>query len=311
MKSYSKTKSESIRALTEGAIIVALTMLIALAARFFLAVDSLVYYFLPLPLAIYSARHDLKYSITAFAASLACTFIFVDPMYALLIFLPNLLIGVVFGVLDQKCSSRLINYATVFILCLAADFLSIYAYELITGLDYWADMDPIIEWFAGIFTNMSVHTIKNVFSCLIVVVLILDSLMKVVLLFLIFTLLVTRLKLIKDYKPKPTIKIIYSPVLAIIMLSLALLSGLFLGLYISSEALVFKIFFIIIFSLFTIVAIYGIYQVNIFLRFKFKKANMFVMVLLVILTMILAPITVIVAFVLNLIRWNFINEALK
>ena len=92
--------NKSIRAITEGAIFTAAYALLALLGKY-LSSDSMLYYFTPLPIALYVARNKFTYSIAVFFASVLLSFLFVEPILALFIIMPNIIVGFIFGCLEK------------------------------------------------------------------------------------------------------------------------------------------------------------------------------------------------------------------
>ena len=120
-----KSISATIKAITEGAIFTAFYALLALIGKY-LSVDSLIYYFTPLPIAIYVARNKITYSIAVFFASVLISFLFVaDPILALFVIMPNIIVGFLFGALEKYSKLKIINYASVIVAALLASFITL------------------------------------------------------------------------------------------------------------------------------------------------------------------------------------------
>ena len=82
----SKKINQSIKAITEGGIFTAGYALLAIISRYLITgTDSLIYYFTPLLMAIYIARNKISYSIAVLAASITLSFLFANPLIALIV----------------------------------------------------------------------------------------------------------------------------------------------------------------------------------------------------------------------------------
>ena len=301
---------ETIKAITEGAIYVAIYALIAIASRFLItATDSLLYYLLPLPLAIYSARQKVTYSLVCFLASIALAFLFTNYIYVLTLFIPNLFIGFLFGILNVKSHNKLINYIFVFILMLGADFLSIYAYELVTGIGYFDDM---VGFATNIFNKLLVdideNTILRIIKVVSIAVLLIDSVVKELLNYVLFSLIVIRLKLVKDYKLTFQIPLIYHFGIALSYIGLSLLLILLTSASILSGSSIATIFLILTLTIHFLLGIYLIYLFAIYIKFKIKKENKLLLFFIILLCFILFPISIIYSLILNLINYDIVKH---
>lgn len=144
--------NKTINAITEGGIFAAIYALLAIVSRYLLTgTDSMLYYFTPLPIAIYVVRNKITYSVAVLAASVALSFLFANPIVAVMVIMPNIIVGFVLGCLEKFSKIKILNYLTIFILCFTVSLISIAAYELINGIDYWEDIVKILEVIADNF----------------------------------------------------------------------------------------------------------------------------------------------------------------
>lgn len=92
-------KSKRIRKITDGSIIVALYGLIFLFSRFTGGnLESAISFALPLPLAIFAYKYNIKSSLIPFVASIVVSFLLsVNPLNVLVYNIPYLIIGVLLG----------------------------------------------------------------------------------------------------------------------------------------------------------------------------------------------------------------------
>jgi uncharacterized protein YybS (DUF2232 family) len=90
----SKKINQSIKSITEGGIFTAGYALLAIVSRYLITgTDSLIYYFSPILMAIYVARNKISDSIAVLAASITLSFLFANPLIALMVAMPNIIVG--------------------------------------------------------------------------------------------------------------------------------------------------------------------------------------------------------------------------
>lgn len=299
-----KNKQTSIRMLTEGALYTAAYGLLAILTRYLITgTDSFIYYLYPIPLAIYTARNKFKYGLLVYLASIFISFLFANITFVLLLIIPNLIIGLLFGLLEINSKNKIVNYIVIFAVCLAADFLSVYAYELITQTSYWEQDIELVTKIINSFIVIDANTIKQIISITSIVVLILDSVIKMILIYMLFNIIVIRLKLISDYKPSYKVFLTYNPFVTLVYV-LLLVAVFFLTNAALSGNIIIKIILILVMSLLSILSFYLLYQFTMYLRLKNLRMKTGIMVILTILSLILFPISIIYALVLNLISWK-------
>ena len=299
--------NKSIRAITEGAIFTAAYALLALLGKY-LSSDSMLYYFTPLPIALYVARNKFTYSIAVFFASVLLSFLFVEPILALFIIMPNIIVGFIFGCLEKYSKLKFINYAVMIISCLLVSFLSIHGYELITGIDYFEDVTSMFEEIGKLFTVDLSIVIPLFVEIISIIVLVVDAVIKSVLLYLIFAIIVKRLKLIPGYSLKIKMPYKYHFTISLSYILVYIIANLTLSYMFENDHVVIKLFCILFLSLLLLFSFYLIYQFIMFLRFKFKKLNIGLFILVIIASMILSPISILGGIVLNFINYNILLD---
>ena len=162
-----KKHTNSIKAITEGGIFTAIYALLAIVSRYLLTgTDSLIYYFTPLIMAIYIIRNKLPYSIAVLFASIALSFLFANPILCLMVITPNLIIGFIFGCLEKYSKLKFINYIITFGLCFIVSVISIAAFEIINGIDYWENFSLIIYNFVKYFPKFNSSLINPIIKIL-------------------------------------------------------------------------------------------------------------------------------------------------
>lgn len=300
-------RKESIKAITEAGIFTAIYVLLAVVTRYLITgTDSMLYYVWPVPIAIYTVRNKKLYAVMTTCAIILLSFIFANPINVLMLIIPNLLIGLIFGLIEVNQKNKLFNYLLIFVCCLIADFLSVYAFEIITGINYWQDT---IDLMAKLFSNIDTTVITNLIKVLSVAVLIIDSVIKCVFIYLIFGVIVIRLKLIEDYTFKATIRLKYHFLITIIYLVLTGLVIYLTNLIIIKQSLLIEVMHILVISSWFLLGCYLIYQFVMFLKIKLNKVKNLYFMIIIIGSFLLFPISIIIALVLNLINYNkFIIE---
>lgn len=300
---------QSINAITEGAIFAAIYGILALISRYLImGTDSLMYYFTPLPLSIYVVRNKTSYSIAVLLASILLSFLFANPILTLMVIGPNIILGFVFGLLEKYSKVKILNYLITFLCCLTASFLSIYAYELITNVGYFDDIIPFASNILKLFGIEDTNFLKIIIEVTSYATIIIDAVIKSVLLYLIFVVLVKRLKLITDYTIKIKIPMKYNSWIAVIYILFILVfyfSFVMLNLY---NLIIFKFLVILTISIIFLYSAYLIYQFVIFLRFKFKNIRNSLFILIILLCFLLFPISIISAIILNFAHYSILKN---
>ena len=191
------------KAITEGGIFAGIYALLAIISRYLLTgTDSMLYYFTPLPMAIYVVRNKTTYSIAVLAASIALSFLFSNPLVALMVIMPNIIVGFVLGLLEKVSKVKILNYLLIFILCYAVSLISIAAFEIINGIDYWEDVVKLLNSITDYFNYSNESLMKSIVDIATTVTLLVDSIIKTVMLYLVLSIVIVRLKLISKYSLK-------------------------------------------------------------------------------------------------------------
>ena len=191
-----------VKDITFGALICAIYAVMLLVGRLSaLQFDSLVYYFVPLPIAIYTYLNDEKLGlITLIVSSIVSFLIQISWIDALVLSIPNLIIGYIFGIMIKRMSHK-ITLLIIFILSLAACFLSFISLKVTMGisfLDYsLKDMSFIQSWF-----SLEDKSFIKVVFIIIPIVLILDSFMKTIMIYLTFMFVCRSLRIETSFRLK-------------------------------------------------------------------------------------------------------------
>lgn len=305
-----KNNKNTIKSITLGAIIVAVYAICAILSRYLITgVDSMIYYFMPLPLALYGLIHKPKYCVSVFFASSAIVFLFANPIYALALFVPNIFIGLVTGILVSSSNNKILNLAVIFILCFIADVLTIVAYEKVLQVGYF---DDVIVFVTKIFNTADQSTIDyltRIIKICSVIVLMIDSIVKEVMIYMCLKLISARVKLPFKIFDEKNIIPKYSPWLTIFYLLVIIAQALVLQLSLVNQHIYIDIILGICVFIVCILSCYYIYQTAFYLQMKLSKkhSSKALVIIVTILSVILFPISILIAIVLNLTHWSILK----
>lgn len=306
------TTNKTIKAITEGGIFAAVYALLAIISRYLLTgTDSMLYYFTPLPMSIYVVRNKPTYSIAVLAASIALSFLFANPLVALMVIMPNIIVGFVLGLLEKFSKIKILNYLLIFILCYTVSLISIAAYEIINGIDYWEDIVKLLNTITGYFDYSNESLIKSIVDIATSATILVDSIIKTVMLYLVLSIIIIRLKLVPNYsiKIKLPLKFSYKISLGyIFVFTLLLITSWF---YVSNAIVLFEILMSILLTIIFIYSIYLTYQTIFFIQFRFKNIKKGLFILIIIFSIILLPISTMLGLILNFINYNILLDAIK
>lgn len=306
------TTNKTIKAITEGGIFAAVYALLAIISRYLLTgTDSMLYYFTPLPMSIYVVRNKPTYSIAVLAASIALSFLFANPLVALMVIMPNIIVGFVLGLLEKFSKIKILNYLLIFILCYTVSLISIAAYEIINGIDYWEDIVKLLNTITGYFDYTNESLIKSIVDIATSATILVDSIIKTAMLYLVLSIIIIRLKLVPNYsiKIKLPLKFSYKISLGyIFVFTLLLITSWF---YVSNAIVLFEILMSILLTIIFIYSIYLTYQTIFFIQFRFKNIKKGLFILIIIFSIILLPISTMLGLILNFINYNILLDAIK
>ena len=267
----------------------------------FSSTDSIIYYFLPLPIAIYTYWKKSRDGLMVLLVTLILSFLTLDIYRVLLLILPNLLIGYVMGLLQIYFRKNVVIIFIVFILALLADYLSIYAFEVVTGVDY---LESLLLEFS--FAVMNKDLLANILLIALPIVLVLDSLIKVLLLEILFVLLTKRLNIENNFSFN--FPLVFKPLFSLIAVLLNLIAVLILASNGYEKFFLLKLSLIIILSLSAILALYMIMSFLIFvINYYFANKKKLLRLLIIVLGIIFFPITYLASLIFNLIFYKFIK----
>lgn len=304
--------NKTIKAITEGGIFAAVYAVLAIISRYLLTgTDSMLYYFTPLPMSIYVVRNKPTYSIAVLAASIALSFLFANPLVALMVIMPNIIVGFVLGLLEKFSKIKILNYLLIFILCYTVSLISIAAYEIINGIDYWEDIVKLLNTITGYFDYYNESLIKSIVDIATSATILVDSVIKTVMLYLVLSIIIIRLKLIPNYsiKIKLPLKFSYKISLGYVFIFIILL--IISWFYVSQQTMVFEILMSILLTIIFIYSIYLTYQTIFFIQFRFSNMKKGIFILIIILSIILLPISTILGIILNFINYNVLLDVIK
>ncbi len=304
-----KNNTKTIKSITEGGIFASAYALLAIVSRYLLTgTDSLIYYFTPLIMAIYFIRNKLSFSIAVLFASIALSFLFANPMIALMVITPNIIIGFVLGCLEKYCKLKIVNYISVFGLCFIASVVSIAAFEIINGVDYWEDVVSIIDSFSKYFPVLNSGITESFVKIATLATLLVDSVIKTILLYIVISLVIIRLKLIENYSIKIKLPLKFSFIVSIVYILIFMISAIVFNIYLNNPNLFLESAVAILVTTIFLFSMYLTYQCIIFIRFKFKKLKTIYIIMITIVCVLLLPLATIVGLILNFINYNILLD---
>ena len=275
-------KRINLRMLTEGTIIASMTALLFLVAHN--TPDSIFYYIIPIPLAIYSFRYNLLSGILVLLTSFLAGFLFGNPYYLMIYFLPNLLIGLNQGLIEKVKLNEYIKYVITFLFCLVFDILATYLLKIFLNIDLFSDLEFVKE------LNINLYEIVR---GLIPTVFVINAILKTIIIFFIEREILIRINLMERKN-----RILYfGPSIAIVsFISFALFVS-FLYLHIMYNNILTIILVNSALVILMIIGMYLLLQTNIFITSKLKQKNLAPLVSL--LVFILFPASAVLGVVLN------------
>ena len=285
------------KAITEGAVFVAIYTVIVLFTKYlFVTVDSLVYYVAPLPIAIYAARNEIKLSIITFLATIALAFIFGNPIYVLVLHIPNLIVGLAFGLFEKTRTRNILQLLITFILCFIANILSVYLFEQVTKIGYF---DDVVTTVANLFKSLNTTIITNLVTGIMYAVLVFDAFIKALLLTMLFDILVKRLGLLPK-REKRQIQVKYHPAIGVAYIIMSFIFAYFtVKNFTLDPTAIEKIMFIVSSCILAIASLYLLMQLSFFLAMNLKNKKSYV--ILTIAAIICFPISLMFTVVINFI----------
>lgn len=302
-------RTRTIKSITEGGVFAAIYALLAIISRYLLtSTDSLIYYFTPLIIAIYIIRNKTTYSIAVTIASIVLSFLFASPFVALMVIMPNIIIGFIFGLLEKHSKIKLVNYLVTFILCLIVSILSIIAFEKINGIKYFDDVELILHNLTVNFPSINNNLLNTIFRISIFAIILIDAAIKTVLLYLVIAIIIIRLKLVDNYSVKVKLPLKFSYIITLVYILILILFVIFFRLYITKESNLLLIIVTVLTTILFLFSYYLAYQVVLFVRFKLKTIKNIYIILISLLILILLPISLIIGLILNLINYNILLD---
>ncbi|MBE6130468.1 MAG: DUF2232 domain-containing protein [Erysipelotrichaceae bacterium] len=301
-----------IKAITEGGIFAGIYALLAIISRYLLTgTDSMLYYFTPLPMAIYVVRNKTTYSIAVLAASIALSFLFSNPLVALMVIMPNIIVGFILGLLEKVSKVKILNYLLIFILCYAVSLISIAAFEIINGIDYWEDVVKLLNSITAYFNYSNEALMKSIVDIATTVTLLVDSIIKTVMLYLVLSIVIVRLKLISKYSLKIKLPLKFNFKIALGYICTFIIFLIISWLYVSYQTILFEILMSILLTIIFIYSLYLSYQTIFYIQFRFNNIKKGVFILIIILCIILLPISTIIGMILNFMNYNVLLDVIK
>ena len=292
---------KNILSLTTGAIVSAISVILIMLSNFSaIAFDSIFFYFVPLPLAIYAYLYDYKWGSISFVVTIIISFLVqTNPINVLVLTIPALLLGFVFGLLKRRVNN-IITLSVSFALSIFSSLISLLSLKYVSNLSF---IDYNLDSIAIIFQLFNITDevlIRRIIVILIPSVLIIDSLMKLAMVYISFMVLIKVLRL--DDNLRLSVRLKPSIILSIINTFLLVLAGILIPICINNgnlflsillSAILVILFVLLIYSLF----IFVFYLDKVFILNGKRTLSIVVNIVLI----LILPISVLLGVIFNYI----------
>lgn len=288
-------KAKQIRQITDGSIVVAIYGLIFLLSRFMGGqLEYSVGFLMPLPLAIYAFKYDLKTSVIPFVAALVVSLLLsVNPLNVLVFNLPYLFIGSLLGgILIKKEIKPIYSILIIALITAVTEVLGTIVLSKLLGIEnILVDIQNIVFKIEEVFgvNSGAFGIIQALLEGMIPSIIVIISLMNSLVTYLIFILLASRIFKCKFNNKVIEIFSLNNMIprwMSIIYILVVILSTVSLFLFDKSEG-VLRVIFIVLINMSLIVgAIYlyfGIRVSSLYIRYLNKKWLVLIEFLLVLL----------------------------
>lgn len=252
-----RNSSFKIRQITDASVIVALYAIFLLISRLTGSLlESDLFFIMPLPIAIYAYKYDLKTTLIPFvSASIIAIFLCTNPINALVYVLPGLVIGSIHGGLFSKIKiNRWLNIFILTLLSSITEVLSAVVLSNVLGVENIFDsINYIVNLINDGLSSMNISSfnltlLKSIMQGLIPSIILIISLMDAVVFYLLFILFIQRTKIKKDdfdFKEKFNFNS-QSPVFGVIYIFIVIASFISVSFYAKSEGFLYILFTVII-----------------------------------------------------------------
>ena len=192
-------KTNQIRKITDASVIVGIYGVIILISRFLGGqLEYNLSFLMPLPIALYSYKYNVKHSLIPFVSSLIISFLFsANPISALVFIFPYLLIGIILGgILVKKDIKNVYGILIITVISAIVEVLtSLVFYKALGFENIFIDLQNIVldlEKFLG-QNNWDFALIQALLEGLIPSIIIVISLLSSITSYLMFIILCTRI----------------------------------------------------------------------------------------------------------------------
>lgn len=188
-------QKKSVKILTYGAMISAIYVVLFFIVHQFLSADSFIVILAPILLALYTFYYKEKNgAIVLVATSLAC-FLFMNPLMVLFLVFPNLLIGLVYGILERRQKSIILIGVIIFVVSLVVDLCTTFLLGDLFGINFIEEMKEFAQFLQNNISAIEGNNFVRFCVSLIPSIFILYSLIRSVLTILIYEMISQRLNM--------------------------------------------------------------------------------------------------------------------
>lgn len=311
-----KNSSFKIRQITDAAVVVAIYAILLLISRLTGSLlESDLFFIMPLPIAIYAYKYDLKTTLIPFASTTIVSFFLCsNPLNALVYVLPGLITGSLHGGFLVKTKiNKGLNIIILTILSSITEVLSAVVLSNMLGVENIFDsITYMINGLNDILSKMNIsdfntNLLQSLLQGLIPSIILIISLMDAVVFYLLFMLFVQRTKINKDnfnFSDKFNFKG-PSPILGICYILIAIISIFGISFYAKTTGFLYVLatIFINLYIILSFVFLYYGYKFLILLARIYNKKWLIIVAILSV--FILLPFVVILGVIDNIGRFSY------
>lgn len=306
-----KNSSYKIRQITDAAVVAAIYAIFLLISRLTGSLlESDLFFIMPLPIAIYAFKYDLKTTLIPFVSTIIFAFFLCsNPLNALVYVLPGLITGTLHGGFLAKTKiNKLLNIFILTILTSITEVLSAVVLSSMLGVENIFDsIAYMINFLNDMLTKMNISSfntslLQSLLQGLIPSIILIISLMDAVVFYLCFMLFVQRTKINKEnfnFADKFNFKG-PSPILGICYILIVIISIFSISFYTKMQGFLYVLatIFINLFIILSFVFLYYGYKFLILMARIYNKKWLIIVAILSV--FILSPFVVILGVIDNI-----------
>lgn len=206
-----------VRVITDGAIIIAIYLVVLIFSRFFGGIsEEFIYFLLPIPLCIYGYKYSIKETLITGISIIIASFILISPLSTCFYVVPTICIGIIYPELLKK---KIKIYLEMIILISSFLLMSLFTsvfFAYLFNYDLVQDTISFANEFINLFVKMGIEEnkliyLKSIFVSLIPCILLLSSILEAIFLSIVTKLILYKLKLTDNFSMKLIISLEFMP----------------------------------------------------------------------------------------------------